>query len=79
VWARFSADGIEATVTDNGTGFDAASVERGLGLAGSVEDRLAAVGGRAVIDSAPGRGTCVRLSVPDQKADGSSAGQDDPA
>jgi signal transduction histidine kinase len=50
--------GLGFVVEDDGRGFDPARVGRGLGLAG-MEDRIAAVGGRVVIDSAAGRGTRV--------------------
>jgi signal transduction histidine kinase len=54
---------VTVTVVDAGCGFDPASVTRGVGLPQSIEARLAAVGGRAEIDSAPGQGTRVVLSV----------------
>jgi ligand-binding sensor domain-containing protein/signal transduction histidine kinase len=57
-------------VKDNGRGFDLAEVERrpatparGLGLA-SLRERLAAHAGACTIDSQPGHGTKVLLSVP---------------
>ncbi|MEV6604056.1 ATP-binding protein [Kutzneria sp. NPDC051319] len=49
-------------ITDRGKGFRPESVpERRRGVANSIVDRLAAAGGRAVITSAPGEGTTVRL------------------
>lgn len=53
---------LEVTVADDGRGFDA-SQAGGHGLA-NMRDRLAAVGGSAVIETAPGRGTTVRLRLP---------------
>jgi len=53
-------------VRDDGIGFDQESVREGLGLAGSIRERLAAVGGRSRVHSAPGRGTEVQLVVPAQ-------------
>jgi signal transduction histidine kinase len=58
----------EATVfiRDRGTGFtpgDAADGD-GRGIEGSIEARLARVGGTARIESAPGEGTEVEMSVP---------------
>ena len=56
---------VEVMVIDAGRGFepDAVSPQR-LGLAWSVHDRMDAVGGRAAVESAPGRGTTVRLRWP---------------
>jgi signal transduction histidine kinase len=53
-------------VRDDGTGFDVGAVERTsrrLGLA-SMRARALGVGGGFALDSAPGRGTAVRLEVP---------------
>lgn len=59
------------TLADDGQGFDPASVRsngngyggRGLGLLG-MQERIAQCGGQMEIDSAPGQGTRIRLSVP---------------
>jgi signal transduction histidine kinase len=59
--------GLELEVADDGIGFDPGDSElrgRRLGLT-SMEERSARIGGRLEIDSAPGRGTAVRLEVPD--------------
>lgn len=64
VRARLRADSILVTVTDAGVGFDPGARRRVSGLEYSVARRLAAVGGRAALDSAPGAGTSVELSVP---------------
>ena len=64
---RFSdADGAFAVeVADDGRGFDQARVPRErLGVRVSIIERLANAGGRAVILSAPGEGTTVRLRWP---------------
>ncbi len=50
-------------VRDTGRGFDPARTARGRGL-GSLQERLAAVEGRLVVRSAPGRGTAVIGIVP---------------
>jgi signal transduction histidine kinase len=50
-------------VDDDGTGFDPASVHRGEGLT-NLEQRAAALGGKATIESAPGQGTTVRVELP---------------
>ena len=56
---------LEVAVVDDGVGFDPAAVGAyRFGLALSVLDRMAAVGGCATVESAPGRGTVVRLRWP---------------
>ena len=54
-------------VADDGKGFDVEQVTAdgasGFGLF-SIRDRLPHLGGELVIDSAPGRGTRVTLSMP---------------
>jgi signal transduction histidine kinase len=50
-------------VDDDGTGFDPESARRGEGLT-NLENRAAALGGSAVIESAPDEGTTVRLILP---------------
>ena len=54
---------LEFSVRDTAVGFDAASVERRAGLQ-NITDRLDAVGGKVVIESAPGRGATVGGRVP---------------
>lgn len=59
------ADDITVMITDQGTGFDMASVPADrLGLRGSIVERMEAVGGSAQIWSTPGGGTSVVLTVP---------------
>jgi signal transduction histidine kinase len=48
---------------DDGRGFDPAAVRTGVGLAG-MRERLAPLGGRLDIESAPGAGTTVVASLP---------------
>ncbi len=57
--------GLEVVVTDDGVGFrpDRVAPHR-FGLALSVRDRMASAGGLAVVESAPGCGTAVRLRWP---------------
>lgn len=53
---------LEITITDEGAGFDPESVPPDrLGLAVSVRDRMAQIGGSATIDSTPGQGTRIHL------------------
>ena len=55
---------LRLTVTDAGAGFHTRGARvRGFGLSG-IEDRARAVGGRASIRSAPGRGTTVTATIP---------------
>ncbi len=54
---------IVFSVADDGAGFDASTVKRGSGLQ-NMEDRLAVIGGRLEITSAPGEGTTLTGYVP---------------
>ncbi|MFI1280125.1 sensor histidine kinase [Streptomyces sp. NPDC020858] len=56
--------GAVVTVVDRGPGFDPERCEPGLGLRGSVHGRMAEVGGRATVDTAPGEGVRVELRWP---------------
>jgi two-component system sensor histidine kinase UhpB len=61
-------DQVKAVVRDDGSGFDLARLHRGelhsgMGLYGMYE-RARLVGGSIQIDSAPGRGTTMRATVP---------------
>jgi len=53
---------IDLTVQDDGTGFDAERV-RGLGLLG-MDERVRHLGGAFLIDSQPGRGTLLKITLP---------------
>jgi signal transduction histidine kinase len=65
VYAEPADDGgVLCSVKDDGSGFDPAHAVEGMGLARSVRGRVAEVGGRVEVDSAPGWGTEVRLWVP---------------
>ena len=57
-------DGVLRTrISDDGAGFDPAQADGGFGLTG-MRERAALLGGRVVIDSAPGRGTVVEAELP---------------
>jgi signal transduction histidine kinase len=67
---RLQAQGREVlcTVKDDGRGFDVPATlarkgDRGLGLIG-MRERLNALGGRLTIESSPGRGTELRITIP---------------
>ncbi len=60
---RQEGDRVNFAVSDDGRGFEPAAVVDGTGIH-SMTDRLDAAGGTLTIDSAPGRGTTVRGSVP---------------
>ncbi|ROS61734.1 signal transduction histidine kinase [Frigoribacterium sp. PhB160] len=80
---------LSVMVIDDGAGFDPAAVPADrLGIAGSVQARMARVGGSAQVWSSPGSGTSVIIRVPVVTADAaatasspagapSSAGADD--
>jgi two-component system sensor histidine kinase UhpB len=55
--------GVELEVADDGRGFAFERSESGLGIAG-MRERALLVGGELTIESRPGAGTTVRLSVP---------------
>ena len=67
-WSQ--AGGLVVNVEDDGCGFDVVEVEsrrsraRGFGLF-SMRERLGVLGGRAAVESSRGRGTRVRLEMPD--------------
>jgi signal transduction histidine kinase len=56
---------LRLAVIDNGQGFDLESFKdrTGIGLA-SMRERAESLGGRLLIDSTPGQGTCVEVLVP---------------
>ncbi len=56
-------DQVGLEVTDDGSGFDPAAASAGYGLVGA-RSRATDLGSELVVDSAPGRGTSVRVSVP---------------
>lgn len=53
--------GVVVTVTDRGAGFDPVTTARGFGLTKTIDEGIAAVGGRAEIRSYPGHGTSVEI------------------
>jgi two-component system sensor histidine kinase UhpB len=55
--------GVQLEVSDDGRGFAFEESERGLGI-GGMRERALLIGGELTIESRPGRGTTVRLTVP---------------
>ncbi len=55
--------GVRLELVDDGRGFAFEQAERGLGIAG-MRERALLVGGELTIESRPGAGTTVRLTVP---------------
>ena len=60
---RYAGDSIAIEIRDTGCGFQPDGGSSGHGR-GNLASRLAEIGGTFEISSAPGRGTCVRLSCP---------------
>ncbi len=58
-----SADLLTLKVHDNGIGMAGQPASRGCGLVG-IADRVSAAGGKFAIDSQPGAGTLLSLSIP---------------
>lgn len=64
VTLKADPDWISVIVADNGRGFDLQSIKaRGLGLLG-MEERVRELGGSIEIQSSPGRGTRISISLP---------------
>lgn len=61
---RFQKDSTTMEIKDDGVGFDPelAASSGGMGLAG-LSERAEKVGGRFQVESAPGRGACIRIEV----------------
>jgi signal transduction histidine kinase len=57
------ADFVSVQIDDDGSGFDTGTASHGRGLRHLVQ-RAARLGGKLGIDSAPGRGTRIRLDLP---------------
>jgi two-component system sensor histidine kinase UhpB len=64
VTLRRSGEAVELEVADDGRGFAFEQSERGLGI-GGMRERALLIGAELTIESRPGEGTTVRLSVQD--------------
>jgi len=51
------------SVTDNGSGFNMQSYSRGLGLIG-MRERVASLNGNLQLDSEPGKGVTITITIP---------------
>ncbi|HEX7276359.1 MAG TPA: ATP-binding protein [Acidimicrobiales bacterium] len=56
--------GVFCSIKDDGQGFDPTQTPEGVGLSRSIRGRMAEVGGRVEINTAPGQGTEVVLWLP---------------
>ncbi|MCE7006775.1 hypothetical protein LWC34_28690 [Kibdelosporangium philippinense] len=60
---------VQVRILDRGKGFDPAKTSgHGYGVTGSLVERMARLGGQAIVTSAPGQGTEVMLEWPDARA-----------
>lgn len=66
---RYGPDAVRLTVRDDGAGFDAERQREGHGLPG-MRSRVREIGGEAAVDSRPGYGTTVAITVPLDVPDG---------
>jgi signal transduction histidine kinase len=65
VFAEVEADKVNVAVRDRGKGFDPAGVPGDRkGVAESIRGRMSRHGGEATVQSAPGEGTKVTLTMP---------------
>lgn len=65
VYAEVDPDLVSVYIRDRGVGFDLAQItDDRMGVRGSITERVKRAGGRAIIKTAPGEGTEVRLEVP---------------
>jgi signal transduction histidine kinase len=61
---RSGTDLLTVTIRDDGPGFDPASTPPGFGISDILGRQLADVGGTGEVESCPGAGTVVRITVP---------------
>jgi two-component system sensor histidine kinase UhpB len=61
--ADSAAPRIQLRIVDNGIGFDPKTIGNGFGLLG-IQERIANLAGRFRLDTAPGQGTQITVSVP---------------
>jgi len=73
---KCDGNGVELQIRDDGRGFDAREPDwhPGLGLA-SMEERARLAGGAFLLQSTPGEGTLIRVSLPLGDEDGNEQAQ----
>ena len=64
VYSVFEDGRVAIFVRDDGAGFDVDAVEEGRGLEHSIRGRVESLGGEVCIESEPGEGTEVKVSLP---------------
>ncbi len=69
VHVRADLEALCVELVDDGVGFDAENTELGHGFM-NMQDRLGAIGGKLDVESAPGRGTTIRATIPSAPRDG---------
>lgn len=63
---------IELEVRDNGTGFDPKTISEGIGFS-SMRERAKQIGGKLIIETAPGQGTAVKVKIDDSESSSASS------
>ena len=75
LYAEVEADKVEVAVRDRGKGFDPGTVPNDRkGLAESIHGRMTRHGGAVAVNTAPGEGTKVTLTMPRTAASAEAAG-----
>ena len=64
VYVEPQDDAVFCSVRDDGSGFEVATTPEGVGLSRSIRGRVREAGGSVEVDSSPGRGTEVRVTLP---------------
>jgi signal transduction histidine kinase len=67
VGTRHAANEVQVLIRDDGVGFDATQAHQGRGLRHLIQ-RAQRLGGRIELQSVPGQGTLITLSLPLQRA-----------
>ena len=63
LWAHSTSEGLAVGLSDDGIGFVPGGVSSGYGLRG-MRERVQLLGGQMTIQSAPGQGTLIQVTVP---------------
>jgi len=62
--ATLTDHALSVSILDNGIGFDPATTRHGIGLDQSITARIREAGGQVRIDSNPGQGTYIEITIP---------------